>query len=78
MPHERPGSAPGEEMLPATGPPEPDGGPAPVTCRLCGRPLTGRAARRWGLGEECRAKLRERSAPRPPAREVDQETLPGM
>jgi Family of unknown function (DUF6011) len=60
-----------------------DEGPAPreesrITCRLCGRPLTGRDARRRGIGEGCRAKLHERTAPRPPAREVEQDALPGL
>ncbi|MEU5024701.1 MULTISPECIES: DUF6011 domain-containing protein [Streptomyces] len=49
-----------------------------VTCRMCGRPLRGREARLWGLGDECRAKLAVRSAPRPPAHDVEQETLPGI
>ncbi|MFI1336000.1 DUF6011 domain-containing protein [Streptomyces sp. NPDC020845] len=49
-----------------------------VTCRMCGRPLRGREARLWGLGDECRAKLAVRSAPRPPARDVEQEMLPGI
>ncbi len=49
-----------------------------VTCRLCGRPLTGREARLWGLGDGCRAKLAERGAPRPPRAEVDQDMLPGL
>ncbi len=49
-----------------------------VTCRLCGRPLTGRDARRRGIGDGCRAKLHERVAPRPPARDIEQDTLPGL
>ncbi|GAA1877841.1 DUF6011 domain-containing protein [Streptantibioticus ferralitis] len=49
-----------------------------VTCRLCGRPLTGREARLWGLGDGCRAKLAERSAPRPARGDVDQDALPGL
>ncbi|MDF3287992.1 DUF6011 domain-containing protein [Streptomyces silvisoli] len=49
-----------------------------VSCRLCGRPLTGREARLWGLGEGCRAKLAERGAPRPPRAEVEQDALPGL
>lgn len=49
-----------------------------VRCRVCGRPLRGRQARRLGVGEDCRAKLGERTAPRPPARPVDQDTLPGL
>lgn len=57
----------------------PDGGrPSEVHCRLCGRPLHGHTAKRWGLGADCRRKLRLRSAPRPPAFEVEQDTLPGM
>lgn len=51
---------------------------SPVHCRLCGRPLRDREARTWGLGPECREKLRLRQAPRPPVREVDQDTLPGV
>lgn len=49
-----------------------------ITCRLCGRPLTGRDARRRGIGEGCRAKLHERTAPRPPVHEVEQDALPGL
>jgi hypothetical protein len=54
-----------------------DGERPRVTCRLCGRPLTGRTRRR-GIGDGCRAKLHERTAPRPPAHEVDQDPLPGL
>jgi hypothetical protein len=53
-------------------------GPRRVYCRLCGRPLRGREARLWGLGDDCRAKLQERSAPKPGRHEVEQETLPGV
>ena len=56
---------------------EPAAGRSRVTCRMCGRPLRGREARMWGLGEDCRAKLAMRAAPRPPAHEVEQDTLPG-
>jgi hypothetical protein len=49
-----------------------------VNCRVCGRPLTGREARLWGLGDGCRAKLAERGAPRPPRTEVEQDMLPGL
>ncbi|MEU1625418.1 DUF6011 domain-containing protein [Streptomyces sp. NPDC020096] len=49
-----------------------------VTCRLCGRPLTGREARLWGLGDGCRAKLAERGAPTPARGDVEQDTLPGL
>ncbi|PWI44549.1 DUF6011 domain-containing protein [Streptomyces sp. ICBB 8177] len=49
-----------------------------VTCRVCGRPLHGRQARLWGLGDDCRAKLAQRTAPRPPAHEADQDPLPGL
>lgn len=55
---------------------EPEGRPH-VTCRLCGRPLTG-PARRRGIGDGCRAKLHERTAPTPTRREVEQDTLPGV
>lgn len=48
-----------------------------VRGRLCGRPLTGREARLWALGDDCRAKLQERTAPRPARSEVGQDTLPG-
>ncbi|WP_405402011.1 MULTISPECIES: DUF6011 domain-containing protein [unclassified Streptomyces] len=49
-----------------------------VRCRLCGRPLTGTASRRTGLGPSCDAKLH----PAPPdirtrRHEVDQDPLPG-
>ena len=49
-----------------------------VNCRVCGRALTGREARLWGLGDGCRAKLAERGAPRPPRADVDQDALPGL
>ncbi|MFE3824686.1 DUF6011 domain-containing protein [Streptomyces sp. NPDC059092] len=54
-------------------------GPRPVRCRMCGRPLTGTASRRTGLGPACDAKLH------PPApdirtrrREAEQDPLPGV
>ncbi|MEW1723329.1 DUF6011 domain-containing protein [Streptomyces sp. NPDC093109] len=60
--------------------PEPDGtARREVRCRMCGRPLTGTASRRTGLGPHCDAKLH------PPApeirtrrREADQEPIPGI
>ncbi|MFF3751894.1 DUF6011 domain-containing protein [Streptomyces sp. NPDC002018] len=65
-----PGSAPD------SGPPGPG---REIRCRMCGRPLTGTASRRTGLGPACDAKLH------PPApdirtrrREADQEPLPGV
>lgn len=57
---------------------EPVEGRSRVTCRMCGRPLRGRQARMWGLGEDCREELRIRTAPQPAEREVEQETLPGV
>ncbi|MEV7404147.1 DUF6011 domain-containing protein [Streptomyces sp. NPDC091267] len=50
----------------------------PVRCRMCGRPLTGTASRRTGLGPSCDAKLH----PAPPGirtrrHEVEQDPLPG-
>ncbi|MEU8625519.1 DUF6011 domain-containing protein [Streptomyces sp. NPDC048669] len=49
-----------------------------VRCRLCGRPLTGTASRRTGLGPACDAKLH----PAPPGirtrrRVAEQDPLPG-
>ncbi|GAA1913067.1 hypothetical protein GCM10009716_23430 [Streptomyces sodiiphilus] len=49
-----------------------------VVCRLCGRPLTDREARTWGLGAGCREKLALRTAPRPATPEVEQDALPGV
>ena len=76
------GTAPALPLAVPEQPEPPDGeaapGPPRITCRLCGRPLTGQEARRRGIGEGCRAKLRERTAPRPPAHEVEQEPLPGL
>ncbi|MEU7024039.1 DUF6011 domain-containing protein [Streptomyces sp. NPDC046203] len=50
-----------------------------VWCRLCGRPLTGAASRRTGLGPSCDAKLHP---PGPDIRtrrhEVVQDALPGL
>lgn len=48
-----------------------------VRCRMCGRPLYGRQARLWALGDDCRAKLQERTAPRPARSDVAQDALPG-
>ncbi|MFE2935644.1 DUF6011 domain-containing protein [Streptomyces sp. NPDC059278] len=50
-----------------------------VRCRMCGRPLTGTASRRTGLGPACDAKLH----PAPPdirtrRHEVEQDPLPGV
>lgn len=50
----------------------------PVPCRLCGQPLTSSASRRWGIGEDCRRKLRLREAPAPPENPADQDALPGL
>ncbi|MEU1468984.1 DUF6011 domain-containing protein [Streptomyces sp. NPDC005761] len=49
-----------------------------VRCRVCGRPLTGTASRRTGLGPTCDAKLH----PAPPdirtrRHDVEQDPLPG-
>lgn len=63
--------------LPAVPPAEtPVDGQPLVACRLCGRPLTG-PARRRGIGDGCRAKLHERTAPQLARHEVEQDTLPG-
>jgi hypothetical protein len=48
-----------------------------VTCRLCGRPLYGREARLWSLGDDCRAKLGLRTGRRPGGFEVEQDGLFG-
>lgn len=45
---------------------------------MCGQPLRDRASRLWGLGPDCRHKLAVRTAPVPPAHEVEQDTLPGL
>ncbi|BAU81670.1 hypothetical protein SLA_0716 [Streptomyces laurentii] len=56
-----------------------EGGARRVWCRLCGRPLTGAASRRSGLGPACDAKLHP---PGPDIRtrrhEMEQDTLPGL
>lgn len=53
--------------------------PRPVRCRLCGRPLTGAASRRSGLGPACDAKLHPAGPGiRTRRHEVDQDTLPGL
>ncbi len=71
------GDVPGPAPLPGLDEDAPPGR-GTVHCRVCGRPLRGREARRLGVGEDCRAKLGERTAPRPPARPVDQDALPGL
>nr|WP_173317539.1 DUF6011 domain-containing protein [Streptomyces fulvorobeus] len=50
-----------------------------VRCRMCGRPLTGTASRRTGLGPACDAKLHP-AAPdtRMRRHEVEQDPLPGV
>jgi hypothetical protein len=54
-------------------------GPRPVRCRLCGRPLTGAASRRTGLGPACDAKLHPAGPDiRSRRHEVEQEALPGL
>ncbi|MEU1629540.1 hypothetical protein ABZ746_30370 [Streptomyces sp. NPDC020096] len=41
-------------------------------------PLYGREARLCSLGGDCRVKLAERTAPRPQAHDVEQDTIPGL
>lgn len=49
-----------------------------VRCGMCGRPLTSREARMYGLGEGCRHKLGVDPAVRRPGRfEVEQDGLFG-
>lgn len=42
-----------------------------------GAPLRDRTSRLWGLGRDCRRKLRLRAAPTPATGDVEQDTLPG-
>lgn len=75
-PEHRPHDAPADGQLPGTAEAP---GRRTVRCRLCGRPLTGAASRRTGLGPSCDAKLH----PAPPdirtrRHEVDQDPLPGV
>ncbi|MFD9291962.1 DUF6011 domain-containing protein [Streptomyces sp. NPDC060030] len=70
---------PPPELFPA---PQPEAGRRephrPVRCALCGRPLTGAASRRTGLGPACDAKLHPAGPDiRTRRHEVDQDTLPG-
>lgn len=69
-------AGPGAEPPPGTGT---AAGRRLVRCRMCGRPLTGSASRRTGLGPACDAKLHP-AAPdiRTRRHEVDQDTLPGI
>ncbi|WP_016908080.1 DUF6011 domain-containing protein [Streptomyces xiaopingdaonensis] len=60
--------------LPGTAPDEPE----PLRCRMCGHPLRDRVSRRWGLGPECRRRLRMRLAPVPGPFEPAQDPLPGL
>jgi hypothetical protein len=48
-----------------------------VLCSVCGAPLTGREARWWGMGRDCRAKLGLRTGPRQDGHEVEQDGLFG-
>ncbi|MEK8142169.1 DUF6011 domain-containing protein [Streptomyces sp. M10(2022)] len=50
-----------------------------VRCRVCGRPLTGTASRRTGLGPACDARLHPAGPDtRARRRDADQDTLPGI
>jgi len=49
-----------------------------VRCGLCGHPLHDPASRAWGMGEDCRRKLGERTAPAVRRFEVEQEGLFGV
>ncbi|MFE2377693.1 DUF6011 domain-containing protein [Streptomyces sp. NPDC059398] len=50
-----------------------------VLCRMCGRPLTGPASRRAGLGPACDAKLHPaRPDIRTRRHGVDQDPIPGL
>ncbi|WP_328321726.1 DUF6011 domain-containing protein [Streptomyces sp. NBC_00388] len=50
-----------------------------VLCRMCGRPLTGRASRRTGLGPACDAKLHPAGPDiRTRRHGVDQDPIPGL
>jgi len=51
--------------------------PPAVRCRMCGHLLHDRASRLWGLGPDCRARLRLRTARDPGVFEVEQDTIPG-
>lgn len=66
---------PADDPLPLADLPPVEGQPL-VRCRGCGRPLTGPAKRR-GWGDDCWAKLDQRSVPRPGRFEVEQDQLPG-
>lgn len=76
MPQDPSQSVQGIDPLPLPDDHQPTGEQPRVTCRLCGRPLYGRQARLWGLGDDCRAKLAERAAPRPGGFDIEQDTLP--
>jgi len=49
-----------------------------VRCRVCGHPLTGRTARRIGVGGDCAAKPGVRTTPRVGRFEVEQDGLFGV
>ncbi|MCP9959880.1 DUF6011 domain-containing protein [Streptomyces sudanensis] len=75
LPHSAFG-APVPEESPSGAPVPEESGRPPVRCRLCGRPLTGRASRRAGLGPACDAKLHpSRPDIRPRRHDVEQEPL---
>ncbi|WSZ87156.1 DUF6011 domain-containing protein [Streptomyces sp. NBC_00859] len=57
----------------------PDGPGRTVLCRMCGRPLTGAASRRTGLGPACDAKLHPAGPDiRSRRHGVDQDPIPGL
>ncbi|MFI5757738.1 DUF6011 domain-containing protein [Streptomyces sp. NPDC051569] len=65
--------------LPGSGPEQDDGNRRAVRCRMCGRPLTGAASRRTGLGPACDAKLHPPApAIRTRRREAEQDPIPGF
>lgn len=65
-------------LLPLDTEPPPAEGLRRVLCSVCGAPLTGREARWWGMGRDCRAKLGLRTGPRPPEQDCEQDGLFGF
>lgn len=66
------------DLLPLADVLPPVEGRSAVRCRGCGRRLSGRRARLRGWGDDCWAKLAERTAPGLGRFEVEQEMLPGV
>ncbi|MFJ1900426.1 DUF6011 domain-containing protein [Streptomyces sp. NPDC088115] len=81
QPFDRPLDQPETDPMTRNNPPQqqaltgpPDGGYRHRYCRRCGKPLTAPESRRRGYGEHCDPTRQPQPAP---ARDIDQDAIPG-